>query len=78
MLIAIICQLLNRIMPSLETYRKFRFSLYMKILEDSKNMSKLDAWEKWDGISDYNMRPREKEFLSLVVSKMGEFKSIFF
>ena len=66
-------------MPSLETYRKFRFCLYMKILEDSKSMSKLGAWEKWDKISDYDMRPREIEFLSLVVSKMGEFKiNIFF
>ena len=72
-------QFLDRIMPSLETYRKFRFCLYMKILEDSKSMSKLDAWEKWDKISDYDMRPREIEFLSLVVSKMGEFKiNIFF
>ena len=58
-------------MPSLETYRRFRFCLYMKILEDCKNMSKSDAWEKWEGISDYDMRPREKEFLSFVVSKIA-------
>ena len=64
-------------MPSLETYRKFRFSLYMKILEDSKNMSKSDAWEKWDRISDYDMRPKEIEFLSFVVSKKHEYKPVF-
>ena len=50
--------------PSLETYRRFRFCLYMNILEDSKIMTKSDAWEKWHEISNYDMRPREKQFLS--------------
>ena len=59
-------------MPSLETYRRFRFCLYMKILEDSKNMSKADAWEQWADISDYDMRAREKRFLSFVISKLNE------
>lgn len=57
-------------MPSLETYRWFRYSLYMKILEDSKDLSKSETWEKWEDICDYDMRPREKEFLSFVVSKI--------
>ena len=60
-------------MPSLETYRRFRFSLYMKILDDSKGLSKSKAWEKWEDICDYDMRPREKEFLSFLVSKIDEF-----
>ena len=60
-------------MPSLQTYRRFRFCLYMQILDDSKR-SKSDAWEKWEDICDYDMRPREKEFLSFVVSKVNELK----
>ena len=64
-------------MPSLETYRQFRFCLYMQILKDSKNMSKSDAWEKWEDMSDYDMRPREKRFLSFVISKINEYKIVF-
>ena len=64
-------------MPGLETYRQFRFCLYMKILDDSKNMSKSDAWERWQGMSNYDMRPREKEFLSFVVSNKNGKKFYF-
>ena len=64
------CSRNSKIVPNLETYRRFRFCLYMTILEESKRMhSKSDVWEKWHGISDYDMRPREKQFLRIGVQK---------
>ena len=56
--------------PSLETYRRFRFSLYMAILEDSTKIGKSATWKKWEQISNYDMRPKEKQYLSAVVSKL--------
>ena len=41
----------------------------MTILEDSTKLSKAEAWKKWEGISYYDMRPREEQFLRLMVSK---------
>ena len=55
--------------PNLETYRRFRFCLYMTILDDSKKLTKSEAWKKWDGISNYDMTIRERQFLSFMVPK---------
>lgn len=46
----------------------------MTILEDSKKMGKPAVWEKWEQISNYDMRPREKQFLSAVVSELRHLK----
>ena len=32
-------------------------------------------WEKWEQISNYDMRPKEKQFLSAVVSELKQFKT---
>ena len=50
----------------------------MTILEDSKKMGKPAVWEKWEQISNYDMRPREKQFLSAVVSDLRHLKSMIY
>jgi len=64
------CSRNSQSVPSLETYRRFRFHLYMAILEDTKKLSKSESWEKWKGMSDYDMRPREKQFLRSSISDL--------
>ena len=46
----------------------------MTILEDSKKIGKSATWEKWEQISNYDMRSKEKQFLSAVVSELRHLK----
>ena len=50
--------------PSIETYRKFRFSMYMEIMNDAQSeQDKAIAFRKWKKICNYDMKPCEKDFL---------------
>ena len=54
----------ERIFPNLETYRQFRFCMYMQIMKDAKSeSSKSDIFEKWKKICNYDMEPCEKEYI---------------
>ena len=51
--------------PNIGTYRRFRFALYMEIMEDSKKMSPQLAFSKWKKICDHDMRECEKDYLRI-------------
>ena len=50
--------------PSLETYRKFRFCMYMDIMNESRpDSDKASVFRKWKKICNYDMEPCEKEYI---------------
>ena len=54
----------NNHFPSIETYRKFRFGMYMEIMNDAKSgRDKAAVFRKWQRICNYDMEPCEKDFI---------------
>ena len=52
--------------PSIETYRKFRFCMYMEIMKDAQSgQDKTAVFRKWQKICNYDMEPCEKDFIRL-------------
>ena len=52
--------------PSIETYRKFRFCMYMEIMKDAQSeQDKAVVFRKWQKICNYDMEPCEKDFIRL-------------
>ena len=50
--------------PSIETYRKFRFCMYMEIMNDTQSgLDKPTVFRKWKKICNYDMQPCEKDFI---------------
>ena len=50
--------------PSIETYRKFRFCMYMEIMNDAQSgQDKAAVFRKWQRICNYDMEPCEKDFI---------------
>ena len=50
--------------PSIETYRKFRFCMYMEIMNDAQSgQDKATVFRKWQRICNYDMEPCEKDFI---------------
>ena len=50
--------------PSIETYRKFRFCMYMQIMNDTRSGSdKAAVFRKWKRICNYDMEPCERDFI---------------
>ena len=57
----------DNLFPSLETYRRFRFSMYMDIMNESRlGSNKAAVFQKWKKICRYDMEPCEKEYIRLV------------
>ena len=57
--------------PNIESYRQFRFALYMEIMKDSKRMSAQKAFSKWIKITRHNMKECEQDFLRIDSFKFG-------
>ena len=54
----------NNRFPSIETYRKFRFCMYMEIMNDAKSgADKASVFRIWKKICNYDMEPCEKDFI---------------
>ena len=54
----------NNRFPSIETYRKFRFCMYMEIMNDAQSgQDKVAVFRKWQRICNYDMEPCEKDFI---------------
>ena len=50
--------------PNIETYRNFRFSMYMNIMNDARSgLDKAIVFRKWKNICKFDMKPCEKHFL---------------
>ena len=50
--------------PSIETYRRFRFCMYMEIMNDAQSApDKATAFRKWKKICNYDMEPCERDFI---------------
>ena len=50
--------------PSIETYRGFRFCMYMEIMNDAQSgHDKAVVFRKWRRMCDYDMEPCEKDFI---------------
>ena len=50
--------------PSIETYRRFRFCMFMEIMNDAQSApDKATAFRKWKKICNYDMEPCEKDFI---------------
>ena len=56
-------EVLPSFFPNLETYRQFRFALYMKIMNDSQEMSAEVAFLKWKKICQRDMKDCERDYL---------------
>ena len=52
--------------PSIETYRNFRFFMYLEIMKDAQSeQDKAVVFRKWQKICNYDMEPCEKDFIRL-------------
>ena len=59
----------DNLFPSLETYRRFRFCMYMDIMNESRlDSDKAAVFQKWKKICNYDMEPCEKEYIRLVLN----------
>ena len=52
--------------PSIETYRKFRFCMYMEIMNDARSgADKGSVFRIWKKICNYDMEPCERDFIRI-------------
>ena len=50
--------------PHIDTYRKFRFNMYMDIMDDARSgLDRARVFGKWKEICNFDMEPCEKDYL---------------
>ena len=49
--------------PNIETYRSFRFGMYMEIMNDTTEKPRAQVFKKWEEICYTDMRQAEQKFI---------------